>query len=131
MPQARPLVAIVNDEAAFVRILDALLQDEGFDALLQAGEVAYESIKQQRPKLIVLDINTAQPEASWKTVDLLVVDPATTDIPMILCTVADQTYRDRQPKLLSLAHILIEKPFALSELVEHIRAQLGRGDSSS
>lgn len=79
MPQPRPLVAVVNDEVAFVRVLDAVLHDEGFEALLlQGGEVAYESVKQQRPKLIILDINVAQPELSWKTVDLLVVDPATT-----------------------------------------------------
>lgn len=126
MPQPRPLVAVVNDEVAFVRVLDAVLRDEGCEALLlQGGEVAYESIKQQRPKLIILDINVAQPELSWKTVDLLVVDPATTDIPLILCTVADQTYRDRQPKLQALGHTLVEKPFTLDELVTHIRTRLG------
>lgn len=126
MPQPRPLVAVVNDEVAFVRVLDAVLRDEGFEALLlQGGEVAYESVKQQRPKLIILDINVAQPELSWKTVDLLVVDPVTTDIPLILCTVADQTYRDRQPKLQALGHTLVEKPFALDELVRHIRKRLG------
>lgn len=127
MSRAHPLVAVVNDEVAFVRVLDALLRDESFDTLLlQAGEIAYESIKQQRPDLIILDISAAQPEVSWKTVDLLVVDPATTVIPIILCAVADQSYRDRQPKLQALGHHLVEKPFALSELVAHLRTRLGR-----
>jgi DNA-binding response OmpR family regulator len=129
MAHSRPLVAVVNDEVAFVRVLDALLHDEGFDTLLlQAGEIAYESIKQQRPNLVILDISTGQPDVSWKTVDLLIIDPDTTMIPIILCTVADQTYRDRQPKLQAVGHILIEKPFALDELVGHIRTALSRND---
>ena len=129
MARARPLVAVVNDEVAFVRVLDALLRDEGYDTLLlQAGEIGYESIKQQLPDLVILDINASQPDASWKTVDLLVVDPATTTIPLLICAVADQTLRDRQPKLQALGHVLIEKPFALDELVTHLRTGLGRAD---
>lgn len=126
-PRSRPLVAVVNDEVAFVRVLDTLLRDEGLETLLlQAGEIAYESIKQRRPQLIILDIATAQTETSWKTVDLLALDPATTAIPMLICAVADQALRDRHSKLQSLGHTTIEKPFALDELVEHIRAHLAR-----
>lgn len=125
MVRARPLVAVVNDEVAFVRVLEALLRDEGFDTLLlQVGEIAYERIKQERPDLIILDISASQPEVSWKAVDLLVIDPASTAIPLIICAVADQAYRDRQPKLQTLGHVLIEKPFALDELLGHLRARL-------
>jgi CheY-like chemotaxis protein len=38
----RPLVAVVNDEAVFAQLVDAVLHDEGYDTLLlQTGEVAY------------------------------------------------------------------------------------------
>lgn len=127
MARQQPLIAVVNDEVAFIRLLDALLRDEGYATLLlQAGEIAYESIRQQRPDLVVLDVSNTQPEFSWKTVDLLTIDPATNEIPIIICTVADSIYRDRQAKLQALGHMLVEKPFVLAELVEHMHSLLGR-----
>jgi CheY-like chemotaxis protein len=121
----RPLVAIVNDEAVFAQLLDTVLHDEGYDTLLlQAGEVAYASIKQQSPRAILLDINIDTPQTSWRFVDLLLLDPQTATIPLIICAVADQTLRDRTPKLRAAGYTVIEKPFPLGEVLEQVRAAI-------
>src|SRR6266508_5438477 len=86
MSAAAPLVAIVNNDAAFAGLLDTLLRDDGCATLLQQiGDLAYESIKQQPPRLIILDISSEVPHESWRVVDLLLLDPATATIPVIVC----------------------------------------------
>jgi CheY-like chemotaxis protein len=131
MPRDRPLVAIVNNEAVFVRLLDNLLRGEGaFDTLLlHVGEVAYESIKQQQPDLIILDISSEQPDVSWQMVDLLMLDPATAATPTLLCCVPNELLREREEKLRLPNYRVIEKPFQLDELLRHVRALLSEQDT--
>jgi CheY-like chemotaxis protein len=108
MKDARSVVAIVNDEAVFVHLLDSVLRDEGWDTLLlQAGEVAYASIKQQPPHAILLDINSDAPQTSWQFVDLLLLDPQTASIPLIICDVAilDMQMETRDAGLRVLKHL--------------------------
>jgi CheY-like chemotaxis protein len=125
MKDARAVVAIVNDAGVFVRLLDSFLRDEGWDTLLlQAGEIAYESIKQQPPHVILLDISSDTPQTSWQFVDLLLLDPETASIPLIICLVADQTLRDRKSKLQAAGCRIIEKPFPLSEVLEQVHASI-------
>ena len=102
------------------------MRDEGYDTLLlQAGEVAYASIKQHSPRAILLDINIIAYQNSWRFVDLLLLDPQTTGVPLIVCAVADQTLRDRTPKLRAAGYIIVEKPFPLGEVLEKVRAAVG------
>jgi CheY-like chemotaxis protein len=131
MPRDRPLVAIVNDEAIFVRLLDNVLRDEGdLDTLLlHVGEVAHESLKQQQPDLIILDISNDQPDVSWQMVDLLMLDPATTSIPLVLCSAPNELLRDREEKLRFPNYRVIEKPFQLDELLRQVRALLNEQDT--
>ena len=127
MEGTRPLVAVVNDEAVFAQLLDAVLHDEGYDTLLlQAGEVAYASIKQHSPRAILLDISIDTPQTSWRFVDLLLLDPQTAGIPLIICTVANQTLRDRTPKLHTAGYMIVEKPFPLGEVLEQVRAAIDK-----
>lgn len=123
MTTAVPLVAIINNDAAFAGLLDTLLRDDGYDTLLQQiGDLAYASIKQQQPRVIILDISSEIPQESWRVVDLLLLDPTTAAIPVIVCAVADQVLRDRRPRLQAAGYALLEKPFTLSELLEQVRA---------
>ncbi len=125
MPRSCPLVAVVNDEVAFVRVLNALLHDHGYDTLLlQVGEVAYESLKQERPDLIILDISSAQSDLSWLVLDLLALDPITQTIPLIICTVPDAAYEKRAAQIQALGHVVIEKPFTIDVLATLIRERL-------
>ena len=125
MESTRPVIAVVNDDAVFVRLLDTILHDAGYDTLLlQAGEVAYESVKQQTPRVILLDINIDTPQPSWRFVDMLLLDPQTAGISLIICSVADQTLRDRTPKLRAAGYRIIEKPFPLGEVLEQVRAAI-------
>ena len=122
MPSPRPLVAAINSDAAFLHLLQALLQDEHFETLLiQTGEIALDTVKQSQPKLIILDIDSSTPDPSWKLVDLLTLDPETADIPLIICSVADETFSARRERLVAAGCQIIEKPFNINELMAAIQ----------
>jgi DNA-binding response OmpR family regulator len=121
------LVAAINTDTAFLRLLEAVLNDEGYASLLlQAGDIAYDTIKQRSPAAVILDIDRDMPNISWRLVDLLMLDPETTKIPLIICSVADQMLLDRVPKLSSVGCAMIEKPFVVEELLTHVRALIDR-----
>jgi CheY-like chemotaxis protein len=125
MGTPQTLVAVINNDAVFVRLLDTLLRDEHYDTLLlQIGDIAYESIKQQRPRLVILDISSEVPNESWRLVDLLRLDPETAAIPVLVCSVADQSLHARRPKLEATPYTFIEKPFTITELMEAVHAAL-------
>lgn len=125
MKHAQPLVAAVNNDATFLRLLEALLRDVGYQTLLvQAGDIGYTTIKQQRPQVVIIDIDIDVPTASWRTVDLLLLDPDTMNIPLIICTVADQVVADRSPKLQAAGCTVIYKPFTIEELAAEVRARI-------
>lgn len=125
MSSKRPLVGAINNDAAFLHLLQALLHEEGYDVLLiQTGDIALDTVKQRLPKMIILDIDATIPNASWKVADLLTLDPETTDIPLIICSIADETLAARKAKLTTAGSLIIEKPFNLNELMEAVRKRL-------
>jgi CheY-like chemotaxis protein len=112
MPNDRPLVAIVNKDATFVQLLDTLLRNEGYDTLLvEAGDIAHPTLKQQRPHVILLDIDIDAPAASWRVVDLLLLDPDTAQKPLIICSLANQTLAERADKLVAAGCTIVENRF--------------------
>jgi len=62
---------------------------------------------------------------SWKLVDLLMLNPDTEAIPLIVCSAADQILEDRRAKLQAAQCAIVEKPFHLNELMDAIRTLLG------
>lgn len=122
MSSKRPLIAAINNDAAFLHLIQALLREEGYDVLLiQTGDIALDTVKQRQPKLVILDIDATIPNASWRLADLLTLDPQTTDIPLIICSIADEALAARKEKLAVASGLIIEKPFNLNELMEAVQ----------
>ena len=74
---ARSLIAVVNDAVPFLEVMEQLLEEEGYRVLTMndAGQ-AYPGIKRQRPELVILDIRLGDPDAGWRVLELLRLDPA-------------------------------------------------------
>ena len=127
MPSNRPLVTVINNDSAFLHLMEALLHEERYETLLlQTGDIALDSIKKNPPKLIILDIDITTPTTSWKLAVLLTLDPDTADIPLIICSVADQTLAARQERLEAAGCQTIEKPFNLNDLMTTIQSLLDK-----
>jgi CheY-like chemotaxis protein len=120
-----PLIAVVNDDTTFLSLMKEILEDEGFQVQLHiGGDLAYQMVRETRPDLVILDIRMPNPAQGWETLDLLRLDPATTHIPVIICSADPQQLNEKGPHLESLRCRAIEKPFDLDILLSTIREML-------
>lgn len=121
----KPLVLIVEDEAALVTLLKYNLEGEGFRvAEANDGEQALVLAKEETPDIVLLD---------WMLPLMSGIEvcrqmrriPATRDVPIILLTARGEE-TDKVRGLDSGADDYITKPFSPAELIARIRAVLRR-----
>ena len=124
---APPLLAIVDYDEAFREMLDAVFTEEGYRILLLVqGAGAYEAIRQAQPDLVLLDLWLERRDAGWELLEQLCGDPATRDIPIIVCSADSHTLKTQAARMQELGCSVVAKPFDLDELLAAARQALGR-----
>lgn len=127
MPRETSLIAVINDDAVFLKLMLDLLSDEGYQVVSRSGETsAYGLIKQEMPDLVILDIRIEHPESGWLTLDLIRLDPTTTRIPVLVCSADARQLREKAARLSEMRCDTIEKPFDLDDLLARVRDILRR-----
>lgn len=116
-------IAIVNDDRAFIALVAELLQEQGWETIsLHEGNAAFERIKREQPDLVILDIRMEQPDTGWRVLNLLMLDPVTRPIPVIMCS-ADWTELSAKEEWMNERGVgILPRPFDLDDLyaaVEH------------
>jgi DNA-binding response OmpR family regulator len=120
-------IAIVNEEATFIQLLRNLLEAEGYQSIaVPSSDMAYTTISTERPALVVLDVNPERPNTVWKLVELLLLDPETATIPLVLAAAPSEDLRARRERLEAQGCSVIEKPFHLDELLAVLRSRLAK-----
>jgi len=119
-------ILIVDDEPQIRRVLRTTLTSQGYSvAEAKNGDEALEQIREERPDLILLDVN--MPGRSGLEVCQEI--RGTSDIPIIMLTVRN-TERDKVQALDAGADDYVVKPFGSEELMARIRAALRRAAPS-
>ena len=114
---ARPSVLVINDDTAFLQLMEQLLQDEGFEAeTLTSTKGALERIKEKRPALVILDIRINNEQAGLLLLDLVTLDPETRWIPVIVASANLHALAGREQELADKGIYVIAKPFDIDEL---------------
>ena len=126
MGDARPRIALVDDDPALLGLLRELLGDlEGYDVLTcDEGGRAFDFVRAHRPDLVLLDVRMQGEEAGWAILERLADAPETRAIPVIVCSAAVGGARDREPALRRPGVDVLAKPFDLDALLEKVRASL-------
>jgi DNA-binding response OmpR family regulator len=116
-------ILIVDDDPTIRSVLEALLEDEGFQPVTAAnGKEALSVVDSKPPALILMDL--MMPVMSGiDAVRELKSDPGTANIPIIAMS-AGFILRESIDEL--LADSIISKPFDLDALIANIRATLRR-----
>ena len=89
---SKPLIAIVNDDTAFLELMHDLLTEEGYQAIIEKerGD-APKVIRDKQPALIILDIRMDHPESGMQILEVIRLDPkfakAHDSLGVILCDV--------------------------------------------
>lgn len=128
----QPLIAIVEDDSATVEMLGDVLAMSGYRTLpINRGEIAYSAIRAAQPQLVLLDLWLEHHDAGSMAVGLLSIDPATAHIPIVLCSAQVAMFRARNDQIFQKAAGVIEKPFAIDELLTTIRTALDSTTSTA
>lgn len=128
---AAPLIAVVNDDTAFLQLMHDLLTEEGYRArIVKERQDAHGVIRNEHPDLVILDIRMDHPESGWTVLELIRLDPETAQIPVIVCS-ADHRFLQAKAEMLQQHHCgVLEKPFDLTELLSQVAAALAPGAGS-
>ena len=123
---ARSLIAVVNDDAPFLELMEQLLEEEGYRVLpINEGEQAYQKIKRQRPELVILDIRLGTPDTGWLVLETLRLDPTLRNIPVIICSADLRALLEREEYLRQMGCECLPKPFDLDQLLTKMEKILG------
>lgn len=122
----RSRIAVVDDDRNIALLLAYNLESRGHDvSLIVSGDRAVGELAGAVPDLVILDWEL--PGLSGiEVLRLLRKDMAPRSVPVIMLT--GRSDRDDRSRALAMgADIFISKPFAVSELMQHVEALLQRG----
>ncbi len=123
---AAPSIVVVNTSEGLFDLLDELLGEQGYTRnYLVHVDDGYQTIRRQRPDLVILDVPMEQPDKAWLVLDLLCLSEETTGIPVIVCSTDARLLQAKAERLRQQGYYPLEKPFTLAAMVERIEAALG------
>ena len=129
---SKPVIAVVNDDTQFLRLMEMVLASAGYETLIFfEGSNAFEQIKSHLPDLVVLDIRMEHPESGWIVMDLMRLDPATASIPVIVCSADHHQLELKEEHLESKQAGVLRKPFDIEDLLTKVAEYLQSPDGSS
>ena len=100
VPKEQPVkVLVVDDDPDFVQVARTVLTGEGYQVFSAAnGEQALQSMKENRPDLVMLDVMMATPLEGVQVARTMSADPALRQIPVIMISSIDSSqYADALP----------------------------------
>lgn len=115
-------VAVIDDNREFLDFVKSVLEPEGYQVIPILGSLrAREIVKESAPDLVLLDIMMPG-RSGWELLDILKLDPATQEIPIIVITAMKAfTARVQRDKIRDV----LRKPFDIDVLVEKVRVAIG------
>ena len=91
-------IAVMNDDAVYLDLMNDLLTDEGYRVtLIRESRKAYEIIKAEPPDLVILDIRMGNELTGFELIGLLLLDPVTRQVPLIVASADSQALPFNMP----------------------------------
>ena len=116
-------ILIVEDEPAILDSLSFILGRNGWSvAVARDGEMALETARRLKPKLLLLDIMLPK-KSGLDVLKEIRAHPATKDMAVVVLTARGQQY-DRELAAELNADGFITKPYSNVEVVEEVRRML-------
>ena len=120
-------VLVVNDDPAILEVFRALLEDEGYEVVLdtlRTGhlQAQYARLQAERPDVVVLDFVVLGEQVGWQFLQLIKMQPATARLPVIVCTAAVDLVKELGAHLTKMRVEVVLKPFE----IDHLYAAIAR-----
>ena len=118
---SKPVIAVVNDDTQFLRLMEMVLASAGYETLIFfEGSTAFDEIRNHKPDVVVLDIRMENPESGWIILDLMRLDEATIDIPVVVCSADHDQLLSKEEYLSTKRAGVLRKPFDIDDLVAKV-----------
>ena len=126
-------IAVIDDDAVFLELMQDLLgAGEGYEVVTSAEWVdSFVFIKETQPDLVILDLMMGREQTGWAILELLREDPATRDVPVILCSAATPALDKHADRLAQGRVSALAKPFDVEKLLSEVDRLLKGGTTSS
>lgn len=120
-------ILIVNEEEELRELMKTILHGEGG---YEVSHGTYKTamlpwIEELKPDLVISDVTFGEETLGFELVDKLKLNPATTHIPVILCSGAISALRERQSYLAEKNVGVLYKPFEVAGLLGAVKQMLG------
>jgi DNA-binding response OmpR family regulator len=124
-PPARPRIVVVEDDTDILEMLTLALTDAGYTVLpWTQGAGADTFIRDAQPDLVMLDLWLEHPQAGSMVLGLLMIDPTTQQIPVIISSAYRQLLGDQEAHLRTRGYVLMDKPYRLDDLLAAVQTLL-------
>jgi DNA-binding response OmpR family regulator len=119
-------IMVIDDQEDILDMVKLILEEAGFVVLtMLSGHEALQLIYREKPNLILLDIMMPDLDG-LELLKILKIEESTAGIPVVMLT-AKVEARDKMAAMRDKAADYICKPFQPQELVDRVKAVLGKG----
>jgi CheY-like chemotaxis protein len=117
----KPLITVVEHDPMLGMLLLEVLTEEGYAVELWTERAAAcEAIRRTQPDLVILALWLRQRGDGWQVLDALQRDPATSQIPVIVCTDDTLLLQADAAHVAGRPAAALEKPFDLDVLLDAV-----------
>ena len=131
----RKHILVINDTVGILLLFTTLLEEEGYRVTTDGFSVEMidmlEGEKADKPDLIVLDFVILDEGKGWQFLQILRMDRATREIPVVVCTAAAKLVEELQTHLDEMGVAVVLKPFDIDHLLTEIERSLGEAPVNS
>ena len=121
-------ILVINDTVAILELFRTLLEEEGYRITTDDFSVdmlaMLDRVKAERPDLIVLDFIVGDEGKGWQFLQMLKMDRAARDIPVVVCTAAAKMVEELQTHLDVMGVGVVLKPFDIDIVITEIARKL-------
>ncbi len=118
-----PRILVVNESLNLLDLFHDILDDNnGYE--VELSNYAFEgiaSIERLQPDLIILDFDRFGEKQEWQLLQMLKMHKVTTSIPIILCVIALQKFREQEDHFQKHNIWSLYKPFNSADLLELVQ----------
>ena len=128
-------IFVMNDTPAILDLFKELLEGEGYQVTLDRFEATaigekVTDIKRAKPDLVILDYIIGAEGLGWQLLQLMKMERATRDIPVIICTGAVNRVDALRAHLDKMDIRVVFKPFNLEDLLDAIAIALDNAETA-
>ena len=122
-PSECPRVVVIDDDGACLALICEILGDAGYRATgWRTSRGALERLREQPPAAVIVDLWIEDPDAGWRLLAALRADPCLRHLPVVVCSAATASLRERADELRRAGWRAVAKPFDLDDLLGTVAA---------